>query len=168
MLEAAERRARVADLRRQRLTFTAIGKEIGVGAARAREIYREACAAILSPAIEALRAEHLAETAEARRRVMAVMRTDHYVVSHGHIVSEITGTEPDTLPDGKANPKAGEPIYGDPLVDHGPLLDAARTLIAIHAREMRLVGGDAPAKVEQGGQVRVEIVGVDPEELVRP
>lgn len=155
MLDAAERRARVADMRRQRMSFTAIGKELGVSRQRAREIYREACAAILAPAIEALRAEHLAETEEARLVALRVMRRDHVVVSQGHIVSEITGHD-----------EAGEPIYGDPLVDDGPKLDAARTLIAIQQREMRLVGGDAPAKVEQAGAVRVEFVGIDPEALL--
>jgi negative regulator of sigma E activity len=119
------------------LTFTAIGRQLGVTRQRAHQLFQAALAAILSPAVEALRAEHLAETAEARRRVLEVLGTKHVVVQQGHVVSEITGEDDE-----------GRPIYGAPLIDHGPTLDAVRTLAAIQAREAKLVGADAPTKVE--------------------
>jgi hypothetical protein len=144
-MAAAQQRATVAELRQQGLTFTEIGRRLGFTRQRAHQIYMAACAAILSPAVEALRAEHLDELAEARRRVMEVMRAEHVIVQQGHVVSEITGQDDE-----------GKPIFGDALRDHGPVLDAARTLAAIQARESKLVGGDAPTKVEAEVTNRVD------------
>lgn len=136
-IAAAHQRAKVVELRQQGLTFTAIGRELGVSRQRAHQIFRAALAAILSPAVESLRAEHLAELEEARRRVMGVMAAKHVVVQQGHVVSQIIGQ------DGEGNP-----IYGEPLTDHGPVLDAARALALVQGREAKLIGADAPTKVE--------------------
>lgn len=136
-IAAAQQRVRVVELRQQGLTFTAIGRQLGVTRQRAHQIFNAGLAAILSPAVEALRAEHLEELAEARRRVMGVMAAKHVVVQQGHVVSEITGQDDE-----------GNPIYGDPLTDHGPVLDAARALALVQGREAKLIGADAPTKVE--------------------
>lgn len=136
-IEAMEKRAQVVELRRQGLTFAAIGKAMGFSRVRAQTLYRQALAAIVSPAVEALRAEQLKELSAARDAVMKVLAARHVVVQQGHVVSEITGTDED-----------GKPVFGDPLVDDGPVLEAARTLATLHAREARLVGADAPQRVE--------------------
>lgn len=149
-LAAMEKRAKVVELRRQGLTFAAIGQEMGFSYQRAQTLYRQALAAVVSPAVEALRAEHLEELAEARERVLGVMRTDHVVVQQGHVVSKVIGTDDE-----------GKPIYGDPLIDDGPVLDAARTLATLQARESRLVGADAPQKVEASVEHTVDPASIE-------
>lgn len=103
-----------------------------------------------------MRADHLAELAEARQVVLDVMRRRHVVVSNGHVVSEIVDVADD-----------GKPVYGEPIEDDGPRLDAARVLTVVQARESALVGGDAAKRVEAQivGEMRVEVVGVDPSEV---
>lgn len=58
-IAAAERRAKVVELRRQRLTFADIGKALGVSAQRAHQLYTEALAAIPAMQVEQHRAEEL-------------------------------------------------------------------------------------------------------------
>lgn len=145
-LDAAERRAHVAELRRDGNTFEQIGKQLGCSRQRAHTIYREACAAVLAPAVEAMRAEHLAELAEAREMALGVMRRDHVAHSNGRVIV----------------------IDDVPVLDDGPKLDAARTLATLHAREAKLVGADAPQRVEASldGALRYEVVGVPVQDVV--
>lgn len=148
-INAAERRANVVALRRQRLSFEAIGQRLGVTKQRAWTIYQEAVASVPVAGVELHRLEMLEQLDEAEAAVLAVLHGTHVVVSNGHVVSEIVGHFP--LFDeetGNEHPKAGEPIYGEPLTDHGPILDAARTLVAIQARKAKLTGSDAAVKTE--------------------
>lgn len=143
-LITAETRAKVAKMAAEGMTFEAIGKELGFSKQRANAIFWSACAAIESPAVEALRSQHLAETARAREIAQDVMERDHLAHSQGRVVM-------------LENQETGEKT---PLLDDGPKLDAARTLIAIQAREAKLVGADAPSKVE------ADVTGrVDPESI---
>lgn len=57
LVAAAERRARVVEMRRSRVTFETIAKELGVSETRARQIYREALNAIQAPGVEEHRTE---------------------------------------------------------------------------------------------------------------
>jgi hypothetical protein len=147
-INAAERRAKVVALRRQRLSFEAIGQELGVTRQRAWTIYQDAVASVPVADVELHRLEMLEQLDEAERAVLAVLHANHIVVSNGHVVSEIVGHHPLFTDEGEAHPQAGEPIYGEPLTDHGPVLDAARTLVAIQARKAKLVGADAAVKTE--------------------
>ncbi len=55
---------------------------------------------------------------------------------------------------------------GEPLRDDGPELAAIKTLLSIEDRRSKLLGLDAPVKVESNvSVVRYEIVGVDPADL---
>lgn len=148
-LAAAEERGIVASLRRDGMTFEQIGQERGYTKQRAHAIFQAALASIVSPAVEAIRAEHLAELAEARETVLAVMRSDQPIVSQGHIVSAIDGED-----------DAGKPIYGEPLVDQAQKLDAARALTAVQAREAKLVGADAPTRVETEVSGQVDVTSI--------
>jgi hypothetical protein len=67
---AAERRARVVELRRRRLSFVEIGREMGVTGQRAFAIYREALAAIPAQQVEEHRAEELALIDQAIRDLL--------------------------------------------------------------------------------------------------
>jgi hypothetical protein len=84
--------------------------------------------------------------AEARRLVNAAMRREHVTVQQGRIVTD----------------KVGEPI-----LDDGPLLDAARTLVNLLQRESRLVGADAPQKLEAAVTQDVSTDGIELLELLR-
>lgn len=148
-ITAAERRAKVVALRRQRLSFEQIGHELRVTRQRAWAIYQDAVASVPVADVELHRLEMLEQLDEAERAVLAVLHANHVMVSNGHVVSEIVDHFP--LFDeatGEPHPKGGEPIYGDPLTDHGPILDAARTLVALQARKAKLVGADAAVKTE--------------------
>jgi hypothetical protein len=139
-MAAMEKRAQVVELRREGLTFAAIGERMGFSHQRAQVLYRQALAAVVSPAVEALRAEHLAETAEARETALQVMRSAHVAHSQGRVV-----VDPDT---------------GEKLLDDGPKLDAARTLMAVQAREAKLTGADAATKVEAEVSGQVDVTSI--------
>lgn len=166
-IETAEKLAEVVELRRQRLTFEEIGERLGCTRQWAHRLYKRALAEIPAPAVDAHRTEMLDQLDEAERAVLAVLHGQHVVVSNGHVVSAIVGHHPATTEDGSPHPNAGQPIYGDPLVDHGPILDAARTLVAIQARKARLLGADAATKVETDLNIlKYEVVGIEVSKLV--
>jgi hypothetical protein len=141
-LETAEKMARVVELRRRKLTFQQIGDELGHSRQWCHTLYERALADIPASSVHAHRLEMLDDLNEAEAAVLAVLRANHVVVSNGHIVSEVTGQDDD-----------GRPIYGEPLTDHGPVLDAARTLAVLQARRAKLTGADAPTQVETSGTV---------------
>jgi hypothetical protein len=58
-LQAAERRARVVELRRGRLTFAEIGKEMGFSAQRAHQVYVAALTAVPALQVDEHRAEEM-------------------------------------------------------------------------------------------------------------
>ena len=74
------------------------------------------------------------------QEVWAVLNRPHQVVSQGRIVRDADG---------------------EPLADDGPILDAVDRLLKIQARRARLLGHDAPVKVQQ--EVTVIDGGVDAE-----
>jgi hypothetical protein len=166
--EVELRRAQVVHLYRQGLTFDDIGQRMNFSKQRAHKLYWDAMHAVQEQAVDAHRAAMVDELTEIVRASMAVLHAKHVVVSNGHVVSEIVGHHP-LFDDetGEAHPKAGEPIYGDPLLDHGPTLDASRTIIAAHARLSKLIGADAPVKTELSGDVELNytIRGIDADKL---
>jgi hypothetical protein len=82
------------------------------------------------------------------RRTVQVIDTPHPVVSDGRVVREVVGEEPGRLPDGEPNPRAGKPVYGDPIIDHGVTLAAIARGESILARLADLHGLKAPLKVD--------------------
>jgi hypothetical protein len=148
--EVAARRAQAVALRSQGQTWQAIADALGYAdrAAAHKDVTR---------ALAANRAQ-LAETVE-DHRVLALERLDamyratltvldrlHVVVSHGRIIRD---------------------DEGEPLRDDGPELAAVKTLIDIEQRRARLLGLDAPQKLDTttAGTVRYEVVGVDTDKL---
>jgi hypothetical protein len=138
----------VVDLYRQGLTFQAIGERLKITRQTACEHYWATMNAVATQTVDAHRAVMIDELTEVVRVANSIMHDRHVVVSNGHIVSEIIDHHPLVDDEGNPHPKAGEPIYGDPLEDHGPKLDAGRTIIAAHARLSKLVGADAAVKTE--------------------
>lgn len=82
------------------------------------------------------------------KRTVQVIRTDHHVVSDGRVVHEVLGEEPELLENGKPNPRAGKPIYGDALIDHGVTLAAIARGESILAKITDLHGLKAPLRVD--------------------
>lgn len=76
-----------------------------------------------------------------------VMEAGHLAVSGGKVVM--------------VGPEGGE----SPLADNGPKLEAIRTLLRVLERRARLLGLDAPTRVEAEGSLEVRVVGVDVEDL---
>jgi hypothetical protein len=148
-LEVAQRRALIIDMHHAGRTFQQIGDRFGISRQRAHEIYWEAIDAIPAKAVASHRSAMLEQLAEVVRVANEVMAGVHIAHSNGRVV---------TLRD-----EDGKEV---PLKDDGPKLDAARTLIAAQARWAKLIDADAPTRVEQSGQLRMEIVGVDPAELL--
>jgi hypothetical protein len=73
---AAERRARVVQLRRRRVTFAEIGRLEGISEQRAWKIYQDALHAIVAPAVHEHRAEELILVDDAIRDLLSIAR-DH-------------------------------------------------------------------------------------------
>lgn len=152
-IDTAEKMRQVVDLRRQRWTYQRIADELGHSKQWVAELYERAVAEIPAGSVHLHRAEMLDQLDEAEAAVLEVLHARHVVVSNGHVVSEIVGHHPLVDDSGEAHPKGGEPIYGDPLIDHGPVLDAARTLVALQARRAKLVGADAPVELKSSETV---------------
>lgn len=75
-ITTAERRARVIELRRRRMSFAEIGAELGVSLQRAHAIYRETLAAIPAQHVEEHRAEELVLIDDAIANLLLIAR-DH-------------------------------------------------------------------------------------------
>lgn len=93
---------------------------------------------------EQARAAHRARLEAATEVAVEVMYRDHIHVSQGRVV---TGTD------------------GTPVLDDAPKLAAADRVRTLSESLRKLDGLDAPAKLELGGEVTYQIVGVDPEAL---
>lgn len=136
-IAVAEKMARVVQLRSLRWTYQRIGDELGHSRQWVHELYERALAEVPAADVHLHRVEMLDQLDEIEAAVLEVLHAKHVVVSNGHVVSEIVGHDDE-----------GNPVYGDPLIDHGPVLDAARTLVALQARRAKLVGADAPTELK--------------------
>jgi hypothetical protein len=152
---ATEREAVIVRLKREGLTFDEIGQRFGVSKQVVHRQFHRAIRRGLTVQVDAYRDEQLARIEAAREVVMDVLHARHVVVSNGHVVSEITGQDAE-----------GKPIYGEPLVDDGPVLAAVDRLVKLDDQEARLLGLYAAAKVETDTTLRYEVVGVDPGDVV--
>lgn len=96
-------------------------------------------------------AEHLMQV-EAERldeqyvAALAILEREHVMVSHGKVIYD-EGT-------------------GQPIPDDGPKLAALREMRQIRESYRRLHGLDSPAKVDVGGELKYEVVGITAEDLV--
>lgn len=115
---------------------TALGFSERGGAKRAVE--RALLAVVAEPAGH-LRTLELARLDLLLGRAWHVLQTEHIAVSQGRVIID--------------------PRSGEPMVDHGPVLQAIDRVLKIMERRARLVGLDAPVKVEAitVDQIEVEI-----------
>lgn len=127
--DTAERDANACRLRTEGATYSQIADQLGYAdRAHARQAVERGLVAIVAePAIE-LRTLELARLDLALAEAFAVLRRRHVVVSHGRII-----TDPET---------------GEPLRDDGPVLAAVDRIVRIGERRCKLLGLDAPTRVE--------------------
>jgi hypothetical protein len=114
-----------------------IARALGITQSRVSSLYREALEFFPYKSVEQHRELFLMENREAIDRTLEVLRGDHPYVSEGRIIHEVIGHD-----------KNNRPIYGEPLQDVKPILQAAQTLTALHNRLMTNIGGDAPKRLE--------------------
>lgn len=156
----AQRRTRVLAMRIEERTYAEIAAELGISESVAQQDYRRAieqCRGELAATVAQARTLELARLAAMEREVWAVLRRRHLVVSNGRVVRRFVGVERDEDgierldPDGKVIPVFEE------LEDDAPILQAVDRLERISARRARLLGLDAPVKVEVSDEVDAEI-----------
>lgn len=126
-LKGAKRDAEAAQLRSRGMSFRAIASELGYsnpGTAHAA-VSRALAAVVAEPAAE-VREHMVAQLDYLTEKALEVLEAQHVVVQQGRIVYQ-----------------------GDkPLTDNAPVLDAIQTLLKIQERRAKLLGLDAPKKVE--------------------
>jgi hypothetical protein len=118
--------------------------------AAARLLKRRRRDALQAP--EDLRDIELERLDHMMRACLDILGRDHVLVQGGKVV--LTWT---SYPDAAL----GELGTSAPMLDDGPKLAAVDRLLKISERRARLLGIDAPERVEQVGKVTVELVGVD-------
>jgi hypothetical protein len=125
--DTAERDGQAAAQRAQGASYGTIAVSLGYadssGAYKA--VSRALAAHTAEPAAEVVALE-LARLDDLQERAHRVLDADHVTVQHGHVVE----------------------LNGRPLTDHGPVLAAVSTLLKIAERRARLLGLDAPTKVD--------------------
>jgi transcriptional regulator with XRE-family HTH domain len=137
--DAAERRARVLQMRIAGVSQERIGKELGVSRQMAARLEKEALQQIVRPAAEELRALELERLDMLITTTLGVLRRRHYAVQGGEVVK-------------RTNPETG---VEEELVDDGPTLTAVATLERLSESRRRLLGLNAPART------RHEVITVD-------
>lgn len=147
----ADRRHRACLLKAEGLSYQEIANRLGH---RSREHAFQDVQIALDTAqrkeaesVEHLRAVELARLDRMHAEAWRVMTTRHLLVQGGRVVR--TGGDGD----------------GEPLYDDGPTLEAIRTLLRVAERRSKLLGLDAPTRIEATGELKVMVVGVDVEEL---
>jgi hypothetical protein len=163
--ETAERDAEAARLRGRGLSYRAIAAELGVDVHTAHDAVKRALTAIRAEPAEEVRTLELERLDRMWDAVLAVLEREHITVSQGRVVRKrvldeagdpiIVGTDKDD-----------KPIFREEeVLDDGPVLNAVDRLLRIQQRRAALLGLDMPAKVDVGGQLRYEIVGVEMDKL---
>jgi len=135
----AQRRTRVLAMRIEERTYAEIAAALGISEAVAQQDYRRAvdqCRADLAATVTQARTLELARLAAMEREVWKVLRARHIIIQQGRIVRDDSG---------------------QPVPDDGPVLAAVDRLERISARRARLLGLDAPVKIEVSDEVDAEI-----------
>jgi hypothetical protein len=121
-----EHDAEAARLRGEGLSYTAIGKRLGVSKSHAWEAVQRAFRDTLTEPAEQARAVELARLETLHDRAMEVLEAQHVTVSNGQIIR----------------------LDGKPLPDSAPVLAAINTLVKVSESTRKLLGLDAPAKLD--------------------
>lgn len=153
--ESYERDAEALRLRSRGMSLREIGQRLGYGDES------NTCRA-LSRAVDAVRGEPAREVIQQQvellnlmtEKAMAVLERHHIKVDHGRVI--LLGRPPEEGGDDER----------EPLLDDGPILQAISTLLRIQERRARLLGLDAPARVDATVH-EVTQVDLQVQELIR-
>lgn len=137
--QVAERRARVLQLRIKHRTYAEIGATLGISPKLAELDHRRALADLTreqSTQAATMRDVELERLGAIERAAWEVLGRDHIYVQHGKIVCFEDGT---------------------PVPDDAPVLQSVDRILRISERRARLLGLDAPARIEVSDARRAEI-----------
>lgn len=127
-VETAEKDAKAALLRSRGLSFSEIAAQLDFAdSSGAHRAYRRALAAVPVEAVGELRALETQKLDAMERTAWAALMRTYHLAQHGKIV-----IDPD----------------GNPVEDVGPKLAAIDRLLKIAERRARLLGLDAPTRIE--------------------
>jgi hypothetical protein len=164
-LSAAELEREVIERKTAGLTFKEIGDELDRAPSYIHRVFWRGIRRVPEQAVAEFRANQLSRIELSREMLMDVLAAHHVVVSNGHVVSQIIGHHPLKTDDGEDHPLAGQSIYGEPLTDHGPVVQAIAELRRLDDQEAKLTGAYAALKVDTTVAVKYEVVGVDPADI---
>lgn len=137
--EVAERRARVLQLRIEHHSYAEIGRQLRISPKLAELDYRRALADLKHEQDEhaaTARNIEVGRLGAIEHAAWEVLRRKHITVQHGHIVRTDTG---------------------EPVEDNAPVLQAIDRILRISERRARLLGMDAPQRIEVDDARRAEI-----------
>lgn len=120
--------ARAVELRRRHLNYRQIARELGMSTSTAYEAVQRGLADTIAETNDEVRRQELERLDDLARASLRVLAAPHLVVSQGRV--------------------ARHPDTGEALVDSGPVLAAIDRLLKIQERRAKLLGLDAPSKVE--------------------
>lgn len=123
-----ERDARAVDLRRTNLSYRQIAGQLDVSVSTAHSMVQRGLADTVAESNEEVRRLELERLDHLARASLNVLNRRHIIVSHGAVVMD--------------------PATRQPLVDDAPTLQATDRLLKIMDRRAKLLGLDAPTKVE--------------------
>lgn len=142
-LERETRRIELVKLRSRKRPWAEIAADLGYSSAdHAAKDFQRACeyrTRELRESIDSLRTAEMEHLEELRRHAMGVLERTHPALFQGDVIR----------------------IDGEALIDDGPTLNAIATLLKVSESYRRLLGMDAPAKVEAEATVRYTINGID-------
>lgn len=122
-----DREARAIELRRNGATYPQIAERLSISEAGARKIVKRVLDRMVTEAVPDVRKLELDRLDQLHVQALLVLQREHVVVSGGKAVLD----------------QAGRPIRDD-----GPTLAAIDRLLKVQERRARLLGLDAPTKVD--------------------
>jgi hypothetical protein len=144
--QAAQRRTQVLQARLTGATFEDIGRQLGISTTRAYQLYTDALQRTVKEPADRLRTLELQRLDQLQAAAVAVLRSRHVVIQGGRPVVD---------------------RQGRPYPDHGPVLGAITALLRISESRRKLLGLDAPAKVDAQLRAEVYSIAAIDEELAR-
>ncbi|HEX7060683.1 MAG TPA: hypothetical protein VF200_01875 [Woeseiaceae bacterium] len=128
-----------------------LAREYRLSVRRVEEICSKHRGAMTMQSRDDIRAEYQAQLDRARQLLQELIEAPLPPAFQGGEALRVPGPDEDSP--------------GELVRDAGTRLQAIKRLVEVQARAARLLGLDAPEKIEQSGIIRYEIAGVDMEKL---
>ena len=125
------------------MTYQQIATELGVSVSTAYESAMRGMQAVPTEGVVEAKRLELLKLDVIERRLFGVLGREHAKVDHGRKIMDLV-----------KDPQTGE-VTQRPMLDDGPVIQAATALLRVQERRAKLLGLDAPA------QHRVEVITDD-------